>query len=235
MRNNLLGMTRAQQIIHADKATKVRMQLAVLLHAQKYQQVDDNAHKGCNVPFCQIGRDVWKHIKTCTQEIDCSEPRCKVSREILTHWEMCSKSQLYCKVCTPLKVAKQKQPKKLNVPDCQTSRNLIRHYKDCTSMDCKRCEVLRRLKRRLYGSRHLLNQRVCHSGLLKHSCRCQDKSCKIPMCIKMKRALTHTNVCRSMSPDTMVCQGIAIFCLNHSITCTEPNCILAPKAQCVNI
>lgn len=227
-------MTRAQQIIHSDKATKVRMQLAVLLHAQKYQQVDDIAHKGCAVPFCQIGRDVWKHIKTCTQETNCSEPRCKVSREILTHWELCSKSQLYCKVCTPLKVAKQKQPKKLNVPNCQTSRHLVRHYKDCASMDCKQCEVLRRLKRRACGTRSLLNHRVCHSGLLKHSCRCQDKTCKIPMCIKMKRALAHTSVCRMKSADTLVCQEIAIFCLNHSITCTEHNCILAQKTQCVN-
>lgn len=229
MRNNLIGMTRAQQIINADKATKVRMQLAVLLHAQKYQLVDDNDHKGCTVPFCQIGRDVWKHIKTCTDEINCSEPRCKVSREILSHWDLCSKNHLYCKVCTPLKVFKEKYTRKFEVPDCRTSKNLIRHYKECTLMDCKRCDVLKRLKRRGYGPHSLPNQRICHSGLLKHSCRCQDRTCKNPMCIKMKRALTHTNVCRLIGSTSTICQEIAIFCLNHSIACTQPNCILSTK------
>ena len=76
--------------------------------------------------------------------------------------------------------------------------------------------------------RHIqVKRRVCHSALLKHSCRCQDRTCQIPMCIKMKRVLTHTNMCQGKTAESMVCQEIATFCLNHTIVCTQKDCILS--------
>lgn len=209
-----------------DKINYVRMHLALLLHGQKYQQVDDNTHSECRVPFCQFGRKLWRHIETCTQQTgSCVEPYCRVSREMLKHWEICSKSQQFCRMCTPLRATKRKPSKKLQVPNCRTSRNLIRHYKECSSADgCKKCKIPNYLKGKLCGIRNSAKKR--HSTLLKHSCCCRDKACENPMCIKMKRALTHTNVCQTKRSDSMVCHEIAIFCLHHTIACTEKDCIL---------
>lgn len=235
MRNEPNEVSPLQQIMNADKATKVRMQLAILLHAQKYQHIDDSNHRECQVPFCQIGRVIWKHIKICTPEHQCTEPRCKISREILSHWEICSKNQLYCKVCTPLKVAKLKHSKRIEVPNCWTARNLIRHYKMCKLADCKRCKISKYIKRRICGPGIVPNQRVCHSGLLKHSCRCYDKTCQNPMCIKMKRVLVHTNLCRMKRPEPMLCREIILFCLNHSVTCTAHDCILLSATPTITV
>lgn len=208
----------------------VRMHLALLLHGQKYQQVDDETHSECRVPFCQFGRKLWRHVGTCsaTQETGaCTEPYCRVSREMLKHWEICSKSQKFCRMCTPLRIAKRKQSTaKLQVPNCRASRSLVRHYKECSSMDnCKKCKYPNYLKRKLHGTQMLAMKR--HSALLKHSCCCRDKKCANPMCIKMKRALTHTNVCQTKRADSMVCRDIATFCLRHTISCTEKHCILS--------
>lgn len=174
-----------------------------------------------------IGRDVLRHITNCKLEENCSDARCKTSRQILSHWELCSKTQLYCKVCSPLKVVKFRKSKRFEVPDCLAARAIIDHYKECTSMECERCNNVKDLRRKVYGSRGLVKRRICHSALLKHSCRCQDRTCQIPMCIKMKRVLTHTNICQGKTAQSMVCQDIATFCLNHAIVCTEKDCILS--------
>lgn len=204
------------------------MHLALLLHGQKYQKVDDEAHSGCRVPFCQFGRKLWRHIEACTEEAGpCTEPYCRVSREMLKHWEICSKSRQFCRMCTPLRVTKRKRvpSKKVHVPNCRTTRNLICHYKECTSKDsCPKCKLPNYLKGKLYGQRTMPKRR--HSMLLKHACVCRDKKCENPMCIKMKRALTHTNVCQTKCSGSMVCREIAIFCLHHTIACTQPDCIL---------
>lgn len=228
MRNNPHPL---QRIISAEKAIKARIRLAVLLHARnQHQHTDYDAHVQCSVPYCQAGRDVWKHISNCMLETDCSQPHCKSSRQILAHWEKCSKNQFYCKVCTPLKLAIKKKTRKIQVPDCWSSRDLISHYKECTLMHCERCKVIKVLNGNVCSSRSLIKRRVCHSGLLKHSCRCQDRTCKIPMCMKMKRVLTHTNICRQSNSNSLLCQEIATFCLNHSIVCTEKDCILSNKS-----
>lgn len=227
MRTELSRMNRLQQMM-IERINYVRMHLALLLHGQKYQKVDDATHRECRVPFCQFGRKLWRHIDACTQEIGlCSEPYCRVSREMLRHWEICSKSQRFCRMCTPLRAAKRKRrpSKKVQVPNCRTSRELVRHYKECSSMDsCPKCKIPNYLKGKLMGLRPMPKKR--HSMLLKHSCRCRDKTCENPMCIKMKRALTHTNVCRTKCSESMVCREIAIFCLQHTVACTEKECIL---------
>lgn len=227
MRNDPSGMNQLQSILNADKVFKVRLQLAVLLHAQKFQLVDDSMHTRCKVPFCKTGRDVWRHIQSCTVDSDCSEPKCKVSRQILAHWDLCSKNQLYCKVCTPLKTMKFGKSKRIEIPDCHTARNLISHFKQCAAFDCERCESVNELKRKVCGSRALMKQKVNHSALLKHCCRCLDRQCNNSMCLKMKRVRTHTNICRCNTSDSLICQEIATFCLNHCISCTEKDCILS--------
>lgn len=226
MRTELNRMNRLQKTM-IDRINYVRMHLALLLHGQKYQQVDDNAHSGCRVPFCQFGRKLWRHIATCTQQTgSCAEPYCRVSREMLKHWEICSKSQKPCRMCTPLRTAKRKSSTNHQVPNCQTSRYLIRHYKECSSTDsCKKCQIPNSLKRKLYGPQNLTIKR--RSALLRHSCCCRNKTCTNPMCVKMKRALTHTNICRAKLSDSIVCREIATFCLRHAISCTEKDCILS--------
>lgn len=158
MRDDPGGTHRLQYILNADKATKVRMQLVVLLHAQKYQLVDDNTHARCTVPFCQTGRNVWRHISNCKLGDKCTDARCKTSRHILAHWELCSKNQLYCKVCTPLKVVKFRKTKRVEVPDCLAARATIDHYKECTSLDCDRCGNVKEFRRKVCGSRGLVNK-----------------------------------------------------------------------------
>lgn len=204
-----------------------RKRLALLLHARKYQHVDDNAHNNCHVVNCQFARNIWRHITTCTHSA-CTNPQCAYSRNIIEHWEQCAKPY-DCGLCSPLRPPKpepeKEPPKKFELPDCRTARHLISHYKNCSSIgdSCEMCEIANDLRRKSKGLRQLKR----HSTLLKHSCCCRDKTCKNPMCIKMKRTLTHTNVCRTTCSESMVCREIAVFCLHHSISCTEPDCILS--------
>lgn len=229
MRTETSQVNRLQQIM-TDRINHMRKHLALMLHAKKYQNVTETAHADCRVPFCQSGRKLWHHIVKCTgtPEADsCTEPYCRVSREMLKHWELCSKAQKLCPMCSPLRMPKRRQPQsnKLQAPNCRTSRETIRHYKDCNATnDCEMCKIPNYLKRKANGIRRLAKKR--HSTLLKHSCCCRDKTCKNPMCIKMKRALTHTNVCQTMCSDSMLCREIVMFCLHHAISCTEKNCIL---------
>lgn len=204
----------------------ITQQLILLLHAHKCQKL----RRDCSLPHCKTMKEVLNHMTNCEVNKDCLVAHCSSSRQIISHWKNCKRPN--CSVCSPIKNHNKgnnsSSRNTINVPDCFTSRNLIRHYKDCISMDCKQCEDLRRLKRKKLGSKSFFNQRVYHSGLLKHSCRCTDRTCQNPMCIKMKRVLTHTNVCKTKNANTIVCREIATFCLNHSITCTEKDCILSP-------
>lgn len=218
--------------IMSDRINHVRMHLALLLHAQKYQHVADNAHTNCIVHFCAFGRKLWKHITTCKQQtVACTEQYCRVSRDMMAHWDACSKAQNFCRMCTPLRIAKQRVKDRRNkpeLPNCREARDLIQHYKECISSDgsCKLCKFLICIKRLPYGP-YGLSKWQRHSVLLKHSCCCRDLSCKNPMCIKMKRVLTHTNVCQTKRSDSMVCLEIVRFCLRHTISCTEKKCILS--------
>lgn len=184
----------------------------------------------CRVPFCQFGRKLWRHIDACTKTKEvglCSVPYCRISREMLKHWEICSKSQRFCRMCTPLRTArKRKRPsKKVQVPNCRASRELVRHYKECSSKDsCPKCKIPNYLKGKMNGLRTIPKKR--HSMLLKHACRCHDRTCRNPMCIKLKRAAIHCSVCQTECSESTVCREISIFCLQHTIACTEKDCIL---------
>lgn len=211
-----------------DKISTTRMQLTVLLHVLLVEDLDENTHRRiCKMPFCQSGQAIIRHIKTCTAANDCLTVNCKLSRELLAHWEDCKHSDVNCEVCTPVKKSLNDRLDSLRIPDsCRAARKLITHYKDCTSVFCRHCEQVDSLKKKVCGTNAFSPSKMKHSGLLFHCCRCEDRACKNPMCIKMKQVLTHTNVCQCKTPN-LICRKISLFCIQHCIGCNERDCILS--------
>lgn len=121
----------------------------------------------------------------------------------------------------------------IELPDCIASRKLISHFKDDSLRKCSHCRRIMLSKFRRFGAQYFTpKQQRCHSALLKHSCHCQDPTCTNPMCLKMKRAIGHTTVCRNKDPHALLCREISAFSLNHMLVCTQSDCILA--MQCGN-
>lgn len=222
--------TETETTQNIDKAVTNRMQLVVLLHVQKYQDEADILHIGCKIPFCYLARAVWRHMVRCKLKIACPDFKCRSSHQILAHWDSCRLNKSSCTICDPLKKGKYMR-KRYTVPDCVAARASIDHFKNCTSVDCKRCDNIVDFRRKALKSRGFGARGPIRSALLNHSCRCQDRTCRNPMCIKMKRVLTHTNMCQSKTTQSMVCQEISTFCLSHTIVCTEKDCILRSKSQ----
>lgn len=210
---------KAQQ--NCDNAMKMRFQLRLLLHVRN----SSSSPHACAMPQCDIIRAIYRHMEKCADHI-CPAPGCQISRKLLCHWDVCGKMRQFCEVCTPLRSTELKLPHLEGQPDCVTARKLIQHYKECTLLECEHCSVLIGSRIRRFGARHVVRRKIRSSALLKHSCRCQDKACRIPMCLKMKRFIAHTNVCRSQDADSLLCREMATFCINHMITCTENDCIL---------
>lgn len=64
------------------------------------------------------------------------------------------------------------------------------------------------------------------TGLIKHVCRCQDRSCKIPMCMQLRRIMGHMKVCCGETNRSTLCQEAYIFCAEHMRRCESDDCVL---------
>lgn len=115
-------------------------------------------------------------------------------------------------------------------PDCVAARKLINHFKEESLRNCKQCRRMMVNKYQRFAPRYFIRkQERKHSALLKLACRCQDRLCKNPMCLKMKRAIAHTNGCRNKDPYALLCQEMATFFMDHMAVCTQKDCILIMK------
>uniref|UniRef100_A0A8C4NJB1 histone acetyltransferase n=1 Tax=Eptatretus burgeri TaxID=7764 RepID=A0A8C4NJB1_EPTBU len=80
-------------------------------------------------------------------------------------------------------------------------------------------------------SRRLSIQRCIQS--LVHACQCLNANCSLPSCLKMKRVVQHTRVCkRKTNGGCPICKQLIALCCFHAKHCQENKC---PVPFCVNI
>ncbi|XP_044749866.1 CREB-binding protein isoform X2 [Coccinella septempunctata] len=80
-------------------------------------------------------------------------------------------------------------------------------------------------------ARKLSIQRCIHS--LVHACQCRDANCRLTSCLKMKRVVTHTKMCkRKTNGGCPICKQLIALCCYHAKHCTETKC---PVPFCSNI
>ncbi|KAL3266918.1 hypothetical protein HHI36_011068 [Cryptolaemus montrouzieri] len=74
-------------------------------------------------------------------------------------------------------------------------------------------------------ARKLSIQRCIHS--LVHACQCRDANCRLTSCLKMKRVVTHTKVCkRKTNGGCPICKQLIALCCYHAKHCTETKCLV---------
>lgn len=62
---------------------------------------------------------------------------------------------------------------------------------------------------------------------LVHACRCQEQQCRQPSCIKMKRVVAHTKVCkRKTNGGCPICKQLIALCCYHAKHCNEAKCLV---------
>uniref|UniRef100_S4RJD3 histone acetyltransferase n=1 Tax=Petromyzon marinus TaxID=7757 RepID=S4RJD3_PETMA len=80
-------------------------------------------------------------------------------------------------------------------------------------------------------SRRLSIQRCIQS--LVHACQCLNANCSLPSCLKMKRVVQHTRVCkRKTNGGCPICKQLIALCCFHAKHCQENKC---PVPFCLNI
>ena len=69
---------------------------------------------------------------------------------------------------------------------------------------------------------------------LVHAVSCRDANCRRPTCLKMKRVVQHTKVCkRRQTTNCPVCKQLIALCCFHAKHCTAPVCLVSERPQCV--
>lgn len=62
---------------------------------------------------------------------------------------------------------------------------------------------------------------------LVHACRCVDQTCPQPSCLKMKRVVSHTKVCkRKTNGGCPICKQLIALCCYHAKHCKEIKCLV---------
>ena len=62
---------------------------------------------------------------------------------------------------------------------------------------------------------------------LVHACQCQDMTCKLQSCIKMKRVIRHTRDCRLRNNgNCSICKQFVALSLFHARNCNENQCFV---------
>lgn len=62
---------------------------------------------------------------------------------------------------------------------------------------------------------------------LVHACRCMDQTCRQPSCLKMKRVVAHTKICkRKTNGGCPICKQLIALCCYHAKHCTEVKCLV---------
>ncbi|CAG0891726.1 unnamed protein product [Darwinula stevensoni] len=60
---------------------------------------------------------------------------------------------------------------------------------------------------------------------LVHACQCRDANCRLPSCLKMRRALAHTKGCKKKSNNgCQICKQLITLCCYHAKHCQEKDC-----------
>ena len=76
----------------------------------------------------------------------------------------------------------------------------------------------------LYNVARRLSIQKCIQSL-DHACQCQDMTCKLQSCIKMKRVIRHTRDCRLCNNgNCSICKQFVALCLFHARQCDENQC-----------
>lgn len=62
---------------------------------------------------------------------------------------------------------------------------------------------------------------------LVHACRCVDQACPQPSCMKMKRVVSHTKICkRKTNGGCPICKQLIALCCYHAKHCKEIKCLV---------
>lgn len=202
-----------------EKPKLSKNQLILLLRTQIYQNSEEK------ITTLKTFKEVLNHMINCEANNNCSIPHCYSSRQMIRHWNNCNRSD--CSMCSPLLQTIENSISKSNAQCtnrvCSASYKKIKFYDNCTIFDCDSCVHLGRVKQ--HNKERIFGKFVPREALLKHSCRCRDRSCKIPMCIKIRRVIGHTKVCHRKVNSSFVCKEILSFICNHVKMCKENDCV----------
>lgn len=62
---------------------------------------------------------------------------------------------------------------------------------------------------------------------LVHACRCTESQCRQPSCMKMKRVVAHTKICkRKTNGGCPICKQLIALCCYHAKHCNEVKCLV---------
>lgn len=57
---------------------------------------------------------------------------------------------------------------------------------------------------------------------LSHACKCRNAGCEIPACLKMKRVVGHTRLCKLKAMGgCSICKQLCNLCIVHAKLCRE--------------
>lgn len=180
----------------------------------------------CKYSNCQMIKNVLRHMRLCRLGTDCKTPLCVECHQLVAHFNKCV--NLECPVCKNIRRIAWRQRENQY---CAKSCEVIQHYKQCALINCSCCKYMHQLKptRTRLAERDAPKREV----LLAHACRCQDRSCRQPMCIKIRRVISHTKVCNGKTNNSAICREVFSFCCQHAIVCRDANCVITDSYSLV--
>ncbi|KAI6195786.1 hypothetical protein M3Y94_01029000 [Aphelenchoides besseyi] len=207
--------------------------LLLVLHAQKCQQSEVGPSTQCSLRNCGAMKSTLDHIQQCNDHHSCTFSHCSRTKKIMSHWENCCEED--CKLC---KTARNSDVSELlNMSQTATDFNIlslvdsssssnVEACRDCGSNDdkqfCNDCT---------HKSRNESVEKCTQS--LVHACQCQDADCHHLHCMKMKRVVQHTKLCkRRQTMNCSLCKQLIAICCYHAKHCNLADC---PVPFCLDI
>lgn len=173
----------------------------------------------CKYSNCQMIKDVLRHMRSCRLGADCKTPLCIECHQLVAHFNKCV--SLECPVCKNIRrIAWRRRENQY----CAKSCEMIQHYKQCALANCASCKCVNEL--RPARTPDIERRAPRREAMLAHACRCRDRGCRQPMCIKIRRVVGHTKVCNGKTTNSAICREVFSFCCRHAIVCRDVNCVI---------
>lgn len=219
MRSTLVMMIHARLCSHRDAELQEKDANGTEATPNDIDQPKDQK-EACKYVNCPMMKDILNHMKTCRAGNSCTLPSCIECNELMAHFKNCN--NLECPVCEKLRyIAWKKAENRF----CANSYEMITHYKTCAVISCALCKYMHRMKNA--PPRFIdLNQKSREKSVAR-ACQCRDRKCIHPICIKIRRVISHSKVCNRRSNSSAICREVFTFCCKHAVFCKEPHCVLA--------
>lgn len=230
-------------IIDPVRQYMLQKHLVLLIHAQTCLEDESERNipaSSCRVAFCDVMRNVLKHMETCLDGINCTYELCSASQLLLYHLQNCG--QATCPLCAPFidTDVLLTSPEPESSSDTENNiNNYPRRIRSMSNLDLNPQEGVSSLEEILHSpngiSRWVENTRKLvqlnwQLFLLLHADKCRAHrsllSCPTPNCQEFRTALNHMPNCQAGRNCTFPHCSASRQIINHWLNCRSSICPL---------